>query len=135
VATHAATGSRLVIRAFRDAGFGRGESCEAQARALDPSLPRVDVGVLEQRRLAPAPDFELGLVVAVVPDAAGVLLRGRALAFGGDGRRCLAVTFTTSTQGAAADTVLAERLGLIVESTFARMRLRSIDQRVRGPRR
>jgi hypothetical protein len=135
IATHAATQSRLSIRAFRDAALGRGASCESQARAADASIPGL-AEVIERRRLTPAPDFELVLRVAVEPEpsATGPSLRGLALAFGGDGRRCLAVVFSTVSVGNRAEALVAERLGLVVESTFARMRLRSIDARVLTPR-
>jgi hypothetical protein len=140
VATHAATHSRLAIRAFRDTAIGGAERCEAQARAADRTLPSLAGEVIERRHIALAPDFELALVVTVAAEEAEgpalgePVLRGHALAFGGDGRRCLAVTFSTAAQGPRADALVAERLGLIVESTFARMRLRSIDQRVQSPR-
>jgi hypothetical protein len=133
IATHAATSSRLVIRAFRDDSPYHGASCEAQARVADRTIPLLGDERIEARRLSLARDFELALDVAVEPDTSARIehaLRGHALAFGGDGRRCLSVVFTTRASGARADAVVAERLGLIVESTFARMRLRSIDERV-----
>jgi hypothetical protein len=139
VALHAETFSRLSIRGFRDAELGRGESCEAQARAADPAMPTLDGDVIERRRLSLAPDFELALSVTIAGEpaargASGPLLYGYAFAFGGDGRRCLAIRFSTIVHGEHAEAVVAERLGLIVESTFARMRLRSIDERVTTPR-
>jgi hypothetical protein len=137
IATHAATSSRLVIRAFRDASPYHGASCEAQARAADRTIPLLGAERVEQRRLRLERDYELALDVAVAPDPDAVVqhaLRGYALAFGGDGRRCLSVVFSTRASGVRADAVVAERLGLIVESTFARMRLRSIDERVLAPR-
>lgn len=137
IATHAATSSRLAIRAFRDASPYHGASCEAQARAADGTTPVLGAERVEQRRLPLARDYELVLDVAVAPELAALgqpVLQGYALAFGGDGRRCLAVVFSTRASGARADAIMAERLGLIVEYTFARMRLRSIDERVHTPR-
>lgn len=137
IATHAATRSRLVVRAFRDASPAHRESCEAQARAADGTIPRLGAERIESRRLLLARDYALALDVAIA-DESGVngehTLRGDALAFGGDGRRCLAVLFSTHASGTRAESAVAERLGVIVESTFARMRLRSIDERVRVPR-
>jgi hypothetical protein len=131
VASHATTESRLFVRVWRPDALTRRQSCETQARALFVDLPARAPEPIEQRRLALAKDFELALEANVEPAPAG--LAGYALAFGGDGRHCLAVVFSTLASGARAEHVLAERLGIIIESVFARMRLRSIDDRVYRP--
>jgi hypothetical protein len=46
----------------------------------------------------------------------------------------LGVIFSTRASGGHAERALAERLGTIIESVFARMRLRSVDDRVLRPR-
>jgi len=132
VARHASTESRLVVRAWHPDALTRRQSCETQARVLFADLPSLTGGPIEQRRLALAKDFELELEANVEPAPAGGLA-GHVLAFGGDGRRCLAVVFSTRAAGGRAEHVLAERLGTIIESVFARMRLRSIDDRVYRP--
>jgi len=133
VGQHAATQSRLFVRAWQPDALTRRQSCDAQARASFPALPAPSAEAIEQRRLVLAKDFELSLEAAVEPAPEGGVA-GYAVALGGDGRRCLAVVFSTRAEGARAEHALAERLGTIIESLFARLRLRSIDDRVFSPR-
>jgi hypothetical protein len=133
-ARHSATASELFVHGWRSDAWSRHESCEAQARARGATLPELGAARIEHRRLALARDYELWLDAAVQPGTGAEGLTGYAIAFGGDGVRCLAVVFSTQASGAGAEQELGERLGIIIQTVFVRLRLRSIDDRVFSPR-
>jgi hypothetical protein len=137
VAVHAGTSSRLLVRTWRADSTVRPEDCECELRQLRPELPALTPEErVEERSSSVAGYAAARLVAGVVPslESAGVL-DGYALLFGSDGRRCLALIYSTSAQGEAAPRIIGERLAAMTRISFERARRLGIDQRVRVPRR
>jgi hypothetical protein len=137
VAVHAATRSRLLVRAWSAGDIARPADCERELRVLRPELPALAPEMrLEERSLRVAGDHAARLEAGVAPsrEAAGAL-DGYALLFASDGRHCLALVYCTSAQGEAAPRVIGERLGAMTRITFERVRGLGIEQRARVPRR
>lgn len=137
VAVHPATGSRLLIRAWMAVAIARPDDCEREMRLLRPELPALAPAErIEDRSLHVAGDHTARLVAGVVPSrAAASELEGHALLFGSDGRRCLALVYSTSARGMSAPRVIGERLGSMTRVTFERVRRLGIEERVQVPRR
>jgi hypothetical protein len=141
VAVHAATRSRLIVKAWNADSIARPDDCEQQLRQLRPELPVLAPEQrIEERSLRVAGDHTARLMAGVVPSPGprrdgGAVLFGHALLFGSDGRHCLALIYSTSAQGGAAPRSVGERLGAMTRVTFERVRRLGIDQRVRVERR
>lgn len=137
VAVHAATRSRLLVRAWNADAVARAEDCERELRQQRPELPLIAPEErVEERTLDAAGDPAARLMAGVLPsaEAAGVLA-GYALLFASDGRHCLALVYSTSAQGAAGPRIIGERLGAMTRVTLERVRRLDIEERVRVPRR
>jgi hypothetical protein len=137
VAVHAPTRSRLLVRTWRADSIVRPEDCERELRRLRPDLPALTPEERVEERSSSVAGYAAARLMAGVvpsPESAGVL-DGYALLFGSDGRRCLALIYSTSAQGEAAPRMIGERLGAMTRISFERARRIGIDQRVRVPRR
>ena len=136
VAEHAITRSRLVLRAWQHDAVARPEDCERQARLWRADLPEVDAAdVVETKRQTLAGVYEANVTVGVRAEAAGADgIEGYALAVGSAARACLLMLFTTTASGPGATRMVAERLGVMLGSVFARARRSSIAERVSVPR-
>lgn len=137
VAVHAATRSRLLVRAWSADALARPDDCERELRRLRPELPALAPEErVEERSLRVAGNHAARLEAGVAPslDAAGAL-DGYALLFASEGRHCLALIYSTSAQGETAPRVIGERLGAMTRVTFERVRGLGIEQRVRVRRR
>lgn len=137
VAVHAATRSRLLVRAWNADSAASPDDCERELRQLRPGLPQLAPELrVEERALRVAGDHAARLVAGVLPSSAAAgALDGHALLFASDGRHCLALVYSTSAEGEAAPRIIGERLGAMTQATFERVRRLDIDQRVRVPRR
>lgn len=137
VAVHAATRSRLLVRAWSADSAARPEDCERALRRLRPELPVLAPEQrVEERTLRVAGDHAGRLMAGVVPSPESAsALAGFALLFASDGRHCLALVYATSAEGEAAPRIIGERLGAMTRVTFDRVRRLGIEQRVRVPRR
>lgn len=137
VAVHAATRSRLIIRAWTADAIVSPADCEREMRKLRPELPVLAPGErVEERSLRVAGDHAALLVAGVASSPASASeLDGHALLFGSDGRHCLALIYSTSAQGASAPRTIGERLGSMTRITFERVRRLGIDERVQVQRR
>lgn len=138
VAEHAATQSRLLVRAWHHEGIARVADCERQARAWRVDLPQIDAADLIEARPQTLAGVYAGQVsVGVHTDARDPShpIQGQVLALGSDGRDCLCLAFSTSAAGPGALRVVAERLGVMSQTVFARARRTQLDARVIAPRR
>lgn len=137
VASHPATTSRLVVRAWQHDAIARIEDCERQARLWRPELAVLGPEALvEAKRVTLAGSYTSEVSVGILADdpATPDALHGHALAFGSDARRCLMLAFSTAASGPGALRVVAERLGIISEAVFGGLRRLEIDARVVVPR-
>jgi hypothetical protein len=137
VAVHAATRSRLLVRAWGADAAARPEDCERALRQLRPELPVLAPEQrVEERALRVAGDHAARLVAGVLPSPGSTsALAGHALLFASDGRRCLALVYSTSAKGEAAPRIIGERLAVMTRVTLEGVRRLDIDQRVQMPRR
>lgn len=137
VATHAATGSILLARAWRAGTLARPEDCEREMRLWRPDLP-VLAGEerLESRRVSLQGGY-VGRFTSGVRSPAGPSRRvlGHAQLFGSDGRSCVCLAFSTVAEGSGAARAVGERLGAISHLVFERARRIGIDARLAVPRR
>jgi hypothetical protein len=136
VALHAATRARLMVRAWIAEAMARPDDCEQQLRRLRPELPALAPEErVEERALRVAGGHAARLMAGVVPSPGSPsALDGHALLFASEGRRCLALIYSTSAQGPAAPRIIGGRLATITRVTFERVRRLGIDERVRVPR-
>jgi hypothetical protein len=132
VASHAASGSHLWARTWREPTLANRARCEARAREWAPKLPALERAQLIDRRIVPAvpaPGFDTEIVAGIEPPQAspqGERVQGFVTAFGAEGKKCVAIVFTTSLQGASAAARLGDRLALgtsIVEAVAFRSEL------------
>jgi hypothetical protein len=128
-ATHASTGSALLVRAWHEEGRVNRHRCEEQARVWKKLPDPAGAEVIEQHTVnaplvsggagAPKPgDFDTFVAIGVTPGKAGAPIGAFAIAFGGRGHRCFAWVFTTSATGAGAEQVVGERLATMVERSL-----------------
>jgi hypothetical protein len=131
VLEHPASGSALVVRAWRGPERGDRAGCERAARALKelPSGGRE----IERRRLDAPRGFDTEVVVSIAAREGAV--RGHAVAFGGWARRCFAFAFSTSASGGEAERVVGERLAVITDRTLPAVELASDLAPALGPER
>lgn len=138
VASHDATGSRLLVRAWQHDAIARIEDCERQARLWRPELPALgpeELVEVKQATLAGSYTSQVSVGILAEDPAAPDTLHGHALAFGSDARSCLLLAFSTAASGPEALRVLAERLGVISQGVFGGVRRLQIAERVVVPRR
>ena len=132
VLRHPPTSSVLEPRTWRAPRLVERRECERQARLWRPDIPAAEPeSVVERRPLAAPADHATEIVVGVGPAPQAGGLRGYALAFGATVHRCYALVYTTHARGTGAETAIARRLGLVADEIAPRVRLRSIDERVR----
>jgi hypothetical protein len=135
VITHAATGSRLVARAWRANDVVHVADCEHQMRTWRPDWPTIaPIDRLETRALTVAGDYAAELWSAVTTRRDGTLV-GLAQLSASDGRQCLCLAYSTSAEGPLASRVIGERLGVMTRLAFERVRRLDISERVVVPRR
>ncbi|GEM_PF-4891415 len=132
-AQHAATGSELRARTWPDRRGITPEACMARARLAWPELPAPGDQVLVDDRPLRTPEGYLGRMLVAVTRLPAGTLEGRLIAVWASAGRCLALSFRTRVQGAAAARVVAESLAVIAEGTVDRLSIMSIEDRV--PRR
>jgi hypothetical protein len=128
VAEHPRTESRLRLRAFRDDEPRNWRTCEARARALDPSLPPLD-HIVEERSegLLPTWDAHAWALIRPAPDGS---LEGHYLFVAARIRKCLVAHYVTHARGASAGAVLGARLGDVAERVVGGLRA---DDELEGP--
>ena len=137
VARHPGSASELVVRAWQFDGVARPEDCEREARSRRPDLPELGPSELvESSAQTLADGYRCQLEVGVREASPGSSeLRGHALAFGSDARRCLMLAFSTTATGPRARWVVAERLSTVTHAVFERAHRLDIESRVEVPRR
>jgi hypothetical protein len=108
-ATHAATGSRLMVRTWHaDGRVGRGD-CERQMRLWRPDLPFLPPELRIDQHGGTVAEYAADVVAGV--DASPLEARGLVSIFGTEGRECLCLIFSTSARGEGASGLVAGRLG------------------------
>jgi hypothetical protein len=130
VATHAATRSRLVVRAWRADAISAPAACERQMRSWRPDLPFLPEETrLETRSLPLAGDTaaELSSGAGEPLDASGVII-GYAQLVASDGRRCSFLGYATAAEGPDRARLVGARLA-IMSHVFERVRLLDIAAR------
>jgi hypothetical protein len=135
VATHAATHSRLVVRAWRAQAIAPVAACERQMRLWRPDLPVLPAEArLETRELRLPDDTRAELWSGVSePDPASGTLTGYAQLVASDGRQCWYLGYTTSANGRDRARIIGARLGTMTRVAFERLRRRDIGARVSAP--
>jgi hypothetical protein len=133
VATHAATRSRLVVRAWRSDAIAKAVECERQMRAWRPDVPDLPREArLETRTVRLAGDIAAELWSGTSrPPASGELF-GYAQLVGSDGRHCLYLGYTTSAEDGDVERVIGERLAVMTR-VFERVRRLAIGASVPRP--
>ena len=145
-ATHAASGSELVVRVWGVPGVATRARCEEDAR-MRRKLPGTTAAESEpvakggrehaelvERRTIDAPAgfdtvVEAGVTAPEPPRGAGaaatgnVALRGFVVAFGGRKHRCFAYAFTTSATGPGASQIVGDRLATMEQGSLAKVAL------------
>ena len=137
VARHQGSASELVVRAWQFDGIARPEDCEREARSRRPDLPELTPSeIVESSTQTLADSYRAQLLVGVREASPGSSeLRGHALAFGSDARRCLMLAFSTTASGPRARWVVAERLSTVTHAVFEHAHRLDIESRVEVPRR
>lgn len=125
-ATHGRTGSVLLVRAWREDKIINRAGCEEKARLWRKLPERAGVELMERKAVNVPPDFDTVVEVGVVPSKGqGKGAPGRidafAMAFGGRAHRCFTYVFTTSAEGQAAEQIVGERLGTMVEGSLEKL--------------
>ncbi|HEU4410623.1 MAG TPA: hypothetical protein VFS43_35535 [Polyangiaceae bacterium] len=128
VAEHAATESRLRLRAFRDDEPRNWQKCEARARELDPSLPPLE-RVVEERAEGLLAGWD-ARAWAVTKPAPGGAVEGHYLLVAANVRKCLVAHYATRARGPRAGAVLGARLGDVAERVVGGLR---VDDELGGP--
>jgi hypothetical protein len=137
VARHSRSASELVVRAWQFDDIARPEDCEREARSRRPELPELQPSELVESGAKTLADGYRGHLSVGVREASpgSSELRGYALGFGSDARRCLMLAFSTTAQGPLARRVVAERLSTVTHSVFEHAHQLDIESRVDVPRR
>jgi len=135
VARHPGSASELVVRAWQFDGIARPQDCEREARSRRPDLPELRPNeIVESSPQTLADHYRGQLSVGVREVSAGSSeLRGHALAFGSDARRCLMLAFSTTATGPLARRVVAERLSTVTHAVFEQAHRLEIESRVQVP--
>ena len=130
---HAASGSRITLRAWRAPRLVRPRECEAEARLARPDLPSATAETeLERARVAYPEGFDAELSVGVEPHEHGA--RGHATLVAAGTGRCLFVVFESVATGSEAAAHVADRLTIAVAGILPNVRIRSVDARaISGP--
>jgi hypothetical protein len=116
-ATHAATGSSLLVRTWIEPGHATHARCEEQAR-LWQKLPDPTRAESVQQRSIDAPAGFDTFVQVGVTGKPGAPIEAFVVAFGARAHRCFAFAYTTTASGPGASAVVGERLAPIVERTL-----------------
>jgi hypothetical protein len=119
-ATHAPSGSTLLVRSWTEDGRATRVRCEERARLWRALPDRAGADVVQERSLAAPDGFDTQLVVAIVPGKPGAPIAAFALAFGAHTHRCFAWAYTTSATGPGAERVVGERLAAMVERSLGK---------------
>jgi hypothetical protein len=108
VATHPPTTSVLRLRVLREPHGQSKAKCEARARTLDPTLPRVETGrlIVESDDVIPA--WDAHLTAFVVPKKQS--LDAHLMVFAANLRRCLIVHYATRSSAPDAEAIVGARL-------------------------
>ena len=135
VATHGASTSSLLVRAWRAARLAKPDDCEAQARAWRKSIPEASPDSIVDEANAAVPEgYSTHVLVGVHPAADEPdAIDGYLLAFGATVRRCYALVFTTRGRGEGAEAEVGDRLGLVAGGILRTLRMRGVEDR--GPQR
>jgi hypothetical protein len=137
VSFHGATSSRLLVRTWRHDGIATPEECEREARSWRADLPQLPpADVIEARAQTLAQRYEGQVTLAIHTDqgGSGGPISGYVLGFGGDGRDCLCLAFSTRAAGPEALALIADRLGAVAQTVFTRARRVGIESKVLAPR-
>jgi hypothetical protein len=126
IAKHAASGSELVVKVWREEAVTNRARCEERARFWRKIPERESADIVEKHAVDVPSGFDTVVEVGVIAPAlrgktakVGEDLRGVAMAFGGKGRRCFAWVYSTSAGGQGAEAVLGERLATMVQGSLS----------------
>jgi hypothetical protein len=137
-ATHAATGSTLLVRSWTEDGRASAARCEERARLWKPLPERLGAEIVQDRAIDAPAGYDTHLVVGLVAGSQpGAKISAFALAFGAHTHRCFAFAYVTEAQGPGAERALGERLAAMVEGSLAKAKLETelIPKIPREPRR
>jgi hypothetical protein len=129
VMTHSPSESELRITAWPQDVVSNRDRCERDGRAAHLGLPELEAEGIVEERVLDVPDGFDTVVRTSVRRVSNSRLEATAFAIGANVRRCLAVVFVTRSTGPEAERFVAERLRLVVDGSFARMRAWKIDDR------
>jgi hypothetical protein len=115
------THSTVLLRMWRSENRMNRDKCEAQAREMRALPNREDSELLEVFAAEAPPGFDTQAEVRLATSTDGRLF-GFTLAFGGLGRRCFAYVFVTSDKSVAKDRVVGDRLAIMLERSFRKLR-------------
>jgi hypothetical protein len=126
VATHGASGSMLLLRAWREDAVMNRQRCEEKARLWRKLPERAGAEIVARKAMSVPPDFDTMVDVGVVPskgqaEGAESGIDAFAMAFGGRARRCFVYVFTTSARGQGAEEVVGERLGAMMQGSLEKL--------------
>ena len=113
--------STVLLRLWRSENRMNRDKCEAQAREMRALPSREDSELLEVFSADAPPGFDTQAEVRLATATDGRLF-GFTLAFGGLGRRCFAYVFVTSDKSVAKDRVVGDRLAIMLERSFRKLR-------------
>ncbi|MCC6213464.1 MAG: hypothetical protein IT376_01230 [Polyangiaceae bacterium] len=130
-ARHAASGSRLVVRAWRAPRIVAPAACEREARLARPDLPPSEgEGVFERRRGVAPSGWDV-VVTAGARPATGGAVEGWLVASAATVGRCLVVSLTTVARGPRAEAAIGDRLALFSAGTIDTLAVRTPEDRAR----
>jgi hypothetical protein len=120
-ATHAASGSSLLVRSWVEDGRVDRHRCEERARLWKAFPETARAESVQERSIDAPPGYDTFVSVGVVPGRPNEPLAGFALAFGGHAHRCFAWAFATTASGADAASVIGERLATMVDGSLGKV--------------
>jgi hypothetical protein len=130
VARDPATRSELRLRAWRAPRRVTPADCEAEARDLGPTLPRLrPEDLLERSELRLGSGLNLERVSAARSLPGGEGVEGYVLGFGATTGRCLALVYLTSERGTGAAARVGARLAVVADEMLAHTSFRRVEDR------
>jgi len=129
---HPASHSTLDLWLDRAERLVRPADCAGRARITRPDLwkPEPET-VVDEQRLAAPPGFRTELTVGIDAAEPTGAVRGFVLAFGASIGRCYAFSFTTQSEGPAAEIEIARRLDLVATRVAPSVAVLAVEDRVR----
>lgn len=129
-AQHAATGTRLWARAWREHRSVTPDEClDAARRWLPEAFPALESEAVESRPMSAPPGYRGTLTLGA--RARGRAVEGLAYVAGRDVGRCFAAAVRTEATGVAAERAVAERLAVLTDLALGSARVLGAEERVR----